>query len=434
MILFKNIDYLDRDFIWQRNLDILVQDQKIKKIDKNIKAPQKAKIINGKNKLIMPGLFNLHSHVPMTLLRGYGEGLKLQDWLFNRIFPFEALLTKEDMYWGALLGISEFLASGTVSFTDMYMGLEGIIKAIGQSKIKANICNPVVSMDPCAKYKDNTSYLDEMYLLQHITKSNSNIIAEAGIHAEYTSTPEMVEQVLAFAQEHDLNLQIHISETKKEHEDCKQRRNGLTPTEYFDSLGVFERKCILAHGVYLTDHDLDIIATKQSVLVYNPASNLTLGSGLANLKKWQEKNVHICIGTDGAASNNDLDLFRDLRLAGLLTTGVNHDPTAITTKKLLEIATINGALAQNRENSGIIAENKDADLIVIDLDTPNMQPIYDINANLIYSLNTSNIYMTMVNGEILYQNGEYKTIDIEKVKYQVNRIKDEKLKQLHQVS
>ncbi len=431
MILFKNIDYLDQNFIRQKNVDLFIQDRKIKKIAKNINVPPHTQVISGKNKLIMPGLFNLHSHVPMTLLRGYGEGLNLQDWLFTKIFPFEALLTKEDIYWGTLLGISEFLASGTVSFTDMYMHLEGIIKAIDESKIKANLCNAVVSPDPQAKFRDDSSYLDEIYLLQHIAKGNDNIIAEAGIHAEYTSTPEMVEQVLSFAHEYDMNLQIHISETKKEHEECKQRRNGLTPTEYFDSLGVFERKCILAHGVHLTDHDLEIIAEKQAVLVHNPASNLTLGSGLANLKKWQDKHVHICIGTDGAASNNDLDLFRDLRLAGLLATGLNHDPTAITTKKLLEIATINGALAQNRKNSGIIAEDKDADLIVIDLDTPNMQPIYDLNANLIYSLNQRNIYLTMVNGEILYQNGEYKTIDIEKVKYQVNRIKDEKLRQLH---
>lgn len=432
MILIKNVDYLDADFIQHKNFDILIEDNVIHKIGQNLDSTltDNVHVINGKNKLVMPGLFNLHSHVPMTLLRGYGEGLNLQDWLFTKIFPFEALLNKEDMYWGALLGISEFIATGTVSFTDMYMRIEGIIKAIEESKIKANICNPIINMDPNLKYENDSSYQEEMYLLDYLANNHSNIIAEAGIHAEYTSTPEIVEQVIDFADHHSLNLQIHISETKREHEECIQRRNGLTPIEYFEQLGTFKRKCILAHGVYITENDMEIIAKHQAVLVHNPASNFKLGSGFANLKKWQEKGINICIGTDGAASNNDLDLFQELRLAGLLANGLNCDPNAISAKKLLEIATINGAKAQNRNDTGIIKEGFKADLIMIDLDAPNMQPNYDICANLVFSLNQKNIYLTMIDGEIVYQNNEYKTIDIERVKFEANRIKEEKLRQL----
>lgn len=429
MIILQNIDYLGENYDWHKNVDIVIESHLIKSIRPHqARFAEDAQIIKGKNKLVLPGFFNLHSHVPMTLLRGYGEGLDLESWLFERIFPFEDLMTADDMYWGALLGISEFLASGVVSFSDMYMRVQGIVKAVKESAIKANLCNPLGVMDPSADYSQTNSYQEEIYMLDYISKNkDSKIIVDAGIHGEYTSSPESVAQVLEFAQTHDLNIQIHISETQQEHEECKKRNQGKTPTQYFNDLGVLDRKCILAHGVYLEEKDLQIIKEKNAVLVHNPASNLKLGSGFANIQKWFEHGIQVCLGTDGPASNNDLDIIQDMRLAALLVKGLNKNPKLISTNQILDMLTINGAEAQNRANSGQIKPGQAADLIIVDLDTPNMQPIYDLQANLVYSMNQKNIYLTMVDGKILYQNGEYKTIDIEKVKAQVNRIKKEKL-------
>ena len=431
MILFKNIDYLDENFKWIKNANILIKNKKIDKIffkNKNLDFSKFDHVIDGKNKLIMSGLFNLHSHVPMTLLRGYGEGLNLQDWLYKKIFPFEATMTARDTYYGALLGISELLSSGTVSFSDMYLRLQGIVDAVDQSGIKANLTNTATGMDPHLIYTDDSSYIEEKYVLDYIkSHPGTTVRTDAGIHAEYTSTPQLAEQVIDFAKQNNLSIQIHVSETAKEQKECQARHQGKTPIEYFYSLGAFEQKCILAHGVYATDNDLNIVKENNAVLVHNPASNLKLGSGFANIKKWLDNGNHVCLGTDGAASNNDLDMFQEMRLAALLSNGLNRDANSITPIDMLKISTINGAMAQNQTESGCIKEGNYADLILIDLDTPNMQPIYDLPTNLVYSINQKNIYLTMVNGKILYQDNEFKTIDIEKVKAEVKKIQKEKL-------
>ena len=431
MIIFKNIDYLDENINWIKNVDITINDKAIQKISSNSDTaldPENAQIIDGKNKVVLPGFYNMHTHVPMTLLRGYGEGLNLQDWLNQKIFPFEALLDADDTYWGTLLGLSEFLASGTVSFSDMYMRMPGIVKAIAETGIKANLCNPCTGFDPKIKYSETESYQDEIFLLDYV-KSNpeTKIIADAGVHAEYTSSPEYVSQLLEFALEHDLIIQLHLSETAFEHEECKQRHQGRTPTEYFADLGVFQQKCILAHGVYVEEKDLQIIKSHDAVLVHNPASNLKLGSGFASVGKWLDFGVTTCLGTDGAASNNDLDILQEMRLAALVQKGLKKDPKLLSPTQLLQMLTFNGASAQGRTNSGIIKEGFAADLVILDLDTPNMQPIYDLATNIVYSANQSNVYLTMVDGQILYRDGEYTTIDLEKVIFEVNRIKSEKL-------
>ena len=442
MFLFKNIEYLDHNFVHQKNVDILIKNNIIKKIRPSCEeyfdklfsedCPEhNPEIIDGKNKALLPGFYNMHSHVPMTLLRGYGEGLSLQDWLFTKIFPFENLLTTEDTYWGTLLGLSEFLASGTVSFSDMYMRMPGIVKAIDEVGIKANLCNAITDFGPGVKFAETEAYRDEIFLIDYM-KSNSSrkIIADAGIHAEYTSYPEQVLQLLEFAVENNLIIQLHLSETAFEHEECKQRHQGRTPTEYFFDLGVFQQKCILAHGVYVEENDLKIIQQNDAVLVHNPASNLKLGSGFASVGKWLDFGVTACIGTDGAASNNDLDILQETRLAGLVQKGFKKDPKLLKPEQLLQMITINGAIAQGRENCGQIKEGNAADLVVFNLDTPNMQPIYDLATNIIYSANLKNVYLTMVDGQILYRDGQYKTLDIERAKFEVNRIKDEKLFQL----
>ena len=253
MFLLKNIDYLDHNFVHQKNMDILIKDNMIEKIRPSTNDnfddfffecnfEHNPEIIDGKNKAVLPGFYNMHSHVPMTLLRGYGEGLSLQDWLFTKIFPFENLLTAEDTCWGTLLGLSEFLASGTVSFSDMYMRIPGIVKAIDEVEIKANLCNAITDFGPGVKFAKTEAYRDEIFLLDYMKSNPSRkIIADAGIHAEYTSYPEQVLQLLEFAVNNNLIIQLHLSETAFEHEECKQRHYGKTPTEYFFDLGVFNR-------------------------------------------------------------------------------------------------------------------------------------------------------------------------------------------------
>lgn len=452
-MLFKNIRYLDEDFQIAGPAYILVEDSKIAQISEQEPEAYSGEVYEGKGEFLLPGLVNAHCHVPMTLLRGYGEGLPLQRWLEEKVFPFEDLLTDEDAYWGSLLGIAELLASGCVSFTDMYMNLGGIIKAVEESGIKANLTHGCAAPVGNPDFKNTNAYTGTMTILEHL-KSNpqSRIKAELALHAEYTSDENTASTLLDFAKEQDLAIQLHISETKKEHEEAKVRRQGRTPLRYFYDLGYFERPLILAHGIWLEPGDyaliaehykdsfpekniLDKVKNNQSenkgmyapiTLVHNPSSNLKLASGFANLKTWKETpGINIAIGTDGASSNNNLNMWEETYLASLLQKAVSGDAAFMGPEESLKYATLGGRLAQGR-SGGTIAEGEPADLILVDLEDYATTPCYDPLANMLYAGDKHNIVMTMVDGNILYQDGEFKTLDIERVRAEVKRIAHEK--------
>ncbi len=444
--LFKNIALIGPSGDLRENRDILVEDERIISISlggegeagKTGLAAQSAtaspvvEVYDGRGKLALPGFYNLHCHVPMTLLRGYGEGLPLKTWLFERVFPFEALLTEEDCYWGSLLGIAEMLASGTVAFSDMYLLTPGIAKAVQESGIKANLSHGYSTAPGSEDFTDSRAYEGSRFLVDAARADKSGrLVADAAVHAEYTFGDERFgRQIAEFCRREGLRLQIHLSETRDEHEACKARRGGRTPTAFFDSCGLFGAPTVAAHGVWLEDGDLDIFAEREISLAHCPASNLKLASGIAPIQKILDRGIRVCLGTDGAASNNNLNLLREATLASLLQKGITGNPLALGPARLLEMACRNGALAQGREDCGVLEAGMKADIIVFDLQSPRLRPFYDPLVSVFHAADRGDLVLSMVDGQVLYKNGEFTTIDITRVLAETERIRDEKLRLL----
>lgn len=430
-MLFKDITLVDETYTAREHMNILTDGKTITYLGAEPPKGYTGEVYNGKNKVAMPGFFNVHCHVPMTLIRGYGEGLPLDRWLNERMFPFEALLTPEDMYWGAMLGMADMISSGVVSFTDMYMDMDGISKAVEEAGMKANLSHGCSAFSDYVHFTDVNGYKGIHYLMDYMkTAGHGRIIGDASIHAEYTSTETLVREIAQFAKEHHLRMHTHISETQKEHEECKARRGGLTTTQWFHKCGVFDVPTTAAHCVFIEGDDYDILAQKGVTAVHCPSSNLKLGSGIAPVKKMLERGIRVGIGTDGAASNNNLNMLEEVNLASILQKGANNDPLFLGTQQTLELACKNGALSQGRADCGCIKVNNRADIVVYDLDKPHLQPVFDVLANILYAAQSSDICLSMIDGKVVYKDGVFAGIDIEKAKFHAARIKDEKLKAL----
>lgn len=428
-MLFCNIDLLDENFHLKRGQYVGVKDGVIAYIGDTAPAEDYGESYDGRHRLLLPGFYNVHSHAPMTLLRGYAENLPLQRWLNEKVFPFEDKLSEEAAYCGTQLAIAEMLASGTVSFTDMYFFLDGMTKAILESGIKCNLSRGLTVFDDSdyeqtAAYRDNLRLLDEWHGM-----NNGRLLADLCIHGEYTSTPKVVEAVAAQAKARGARMHIHLSETQAEHEECKQR-HGMTPAAYMQARGVFDVPTTAAHCVWLEGEDFDILKAHGVTVACCPASNLKLASGYANVPKMLEMGIHVALGTDGAASNNNLNILQDLYLFAVVYKGYYHDSTLITPAQALYAATRAGALSQGREDSGRLAVGCKADLCVINTDTPQFTPMTDAACNVVYAAQGADVRLTMVDGEVLYRDGEFKTIDIEKAKAEAQRHTDAILRSL----
>ena len=385
-------------------------------------APEEPAVreIDAAGKVLMPGMVNAHTHVSMTSMRGYADDYALQDWLFNYIFPVEGRHTPETIYWGAMLGMAEMLRFGTVSITDMYMQIPNVARAALDAGLYANISNGATCFD-AASYDfatDGVTRQMEEMLANYHGADNGRIRLDASIHAEYTSFPKLWQENAAFAAKHGLNMHVHLSETAKEHEECKARYGGKTPTQVLAEAGVFDTRATAAHCVYVTEEDMAILASKQVSVAHNPVSNLKLASGIAPVAKMQQLGVNVALGTDGVASNNNHDLFEELKLAAILQKGVAGDPTLLPAHQALKMATVNGAFAQNREQQlGMLKVGYDASLILVDTTQPHLQPMHDPLSAAVYSARGCDVCMTMVRGKVLYENGIYHTIDMERVRH-----------------
>lgn len=430
-MLFKDIMLFDEHYNALPHANILVEDGRISAITPEPPQDYKGEVYDGRGKIAAPGFFNLHCHVPMTLVRGYGEGLPLHRWLFEKMFPYEALLSGDDIYWGSLLGIAEMLASGASSFSDMYFEMPSVAKAVIESGIKANLCHGVSS----GGGKDDSDYADTpglpgtLALMELAKGSEGRLIADVGLHAEYTSGPVLCRQVADFAKENNMRIHLHLSETKKEHEEAKVRR-GMTTAQWFDSLGVFDVPVNAAHCVWVEPADIELMAKRGVTAIHCPSSNLKLGSGIAPLGEMRDAGVRVTIGTDGAASNNNLNVLEEVNLAVLVQKGTRQDPLFLSMAESLGMACRNGALAQGREDCGAIKLGNRADIVVYNTDVPHMLPLIEPVSNLLYSAQQSDVVLNMVDGRVVYKDGEFPFIDIEKVKYHARRIADEKLAQL----
>ncbi len=419
-ILFEHIDIIDENFTFKKDMFLGIDGGKIDYISEIAPEKRYTTVKDGKHRLACPAFYNIHTHLPMVLLRGYAENYALADWLNKRVFPFEAKLSSDDIYYGTLLAQAEMLRFGCVSSTEMYFSLSRLFEATEKSGLKINASNAIIcfgneNFEGLSEYKEYTECINNESI-----KANTRLRLDMAIHAEYTTNPTIVEMASAMAKQYSMNMQLHLSETKSEHEECKAR-HGLTPAAYFEKHGAFDVPCTAAHCVYLEGEDFEILARKGVTVANNPLSNLKLASGFANVEKMLKAGINVGLGTDGAASNNNLNLFEELKLYATINKAVSGDPTLITPAEALYAASRAGALSQGRKDCGLIKVGFMADLFLLDTDKPYMYPAHDMLANLVYSAQGSDVVLTMCDGKILYENGVYTTIDVEKARYETEK-------------
>ena len=367
------------------------------------------------DKLLIPGLINSHTHTPMCLLRGVGSDLPLQNWLFDKVFPIEDRLTREDILAGSQLAIMEMISCGTTSFSDMYMEPEATIEAVESSGIKANICRPVQEFDPGERPEDNYRARESIELFDKYQGSfDGRLLIDFCVHAEYTCTEPEVKYYAEQCAVRGGKMHVHLSETKKEHMECIEKY-GKTPAKWFADCGAFDFGAFAAHCVWVSDEDLELLRDKSVGVVHNPSSNMKLGSGFAPVHRMLDMGITVGLGTDGAASNNNLNMFEEMHLASIIHNGFTGDPTIMRPEQVLKMATVNGAVIQGRGDTGQLKVGMRADLAAIDLDKPHLYPVLDPLALICYSAQGSDVCMTMVDGRILYENGQFLTIDREQV-------------------
>lgn len=354
--------------------------------------------IDAKGNLIMPGFKDAHTHSAMTFLRSYADDLPLLEWLNKQVFPMEAKLTPEDVCWLSKLAIMEYLTSGITANFDMYLYPEMIAKASVECGFRT------VLVSGMNDFVSSVEELEENYVKYN--KYHELIRYCLGFHAEYTTSEERLKGVAALAKKYQAPVFTHNSETLAEVEGCIER-HGMTPTAYLDSLGMFGYGGGGYHCVHMTDEDLDIFRDRGMTVVTNPGSNVKLASGIARITDMMDKGIHLAIGTDGPASNNCLDMFREM----FLTTGLGkireNDAAAVPADKVLTMAVCGGARAMGLTDCDCLAAGKLADLVMIDLQQPNMQPVNNIVKNLVYSGSKQNVRLTMVNGRVLYEKGKF---------------------------
>lgn len=374
--------------------------------------------IDAKGNLLMPGFKNAHTHSAMTFLRSYADDYPLQEWLFQKVFPYEAKLTEDDVYQLSKLAIMEYLTSGMTANFDMYLFPREIARASVDCGFRTVLTSGLNDFGP------ELSVLDKLY--QDLNDYHELITFMIGFHAEYTTKKELMEGVAALAHKYQSPLFVHNSETASEVEGCVERY-GMTPTCLMESLGMFEYGGGGYHCVHMSDEDLEIFRNRNLSVVTNPASNAKLASGIARIKDMLDMGVNIAIGTDGPASNNCLDMFREMFLVTGLAKIREKDASCVPADQVLRMAAVGGARAMGLKDCDVLAEGKLADLIMINLNQPNMQPINNIVKNLVYAGSKQNVALTMVNGKVLYENGQFHIgVDAEEVYERVNRIVKEK--------
>lgn len=385
--------------------------------------------IDGKGKLAMPGLVNGHSHSAMTLMRNYADDMALETWLFDNIFPVEARLNEEYVYWGTMLGIVEMLKSGVVAFADMYMFMDEVARAVTETGIKANICRSPVQFFENGELKrlDKSQDAIDYYNNYHNT-ADGRIKVFIEVHSTYMFNKRTLTNAAALAKQLNTGIHIHLLETTTEVESSK-KDYGMSSVEICKETGILDVPVLAAHCVHMTDKDLDIMKNMGASICHNPTSNLKLGSGIAPVPKMLEMGINVCLGTDGAASNNNLNMFEEMNLAALIHKGVAMNPQLMNGNDVLKMGTSNGAKALGFDDSGIIKEGMKGDIILIDTDKPHFYPKNNPVSALVYSAQASDVDTVIVDGNILMQNRILKNIDEEKVKFKVDELSKKLLNQ-----
>ena len=374
--------------------------------------------IDGEGGVLMPGFVNAHTHVPMTAMRGYGDGNNLQDWLHNYIFPVEARWDDRAIRCCTDLGLAEMIASGVTCIADMYGHSPAIAQEVAAAGISANLSvGGVQFTDDFNPDTHNDCRVQRELTEQWHGYNDGHILVDASVHGEYTSHQQLWRWMAGYAREHGLGMHVHISETRSEHEECLAR-HGKTPIQVLNDYGVWDGRAIAAHCVWTTPEDWAVMAEKGISAIHNPMSNLKLGSGIAPVPAMKKAGVNVCLGTDGVSSNNCTDFFGDLKIAAILHNGSGCDPLALLPIDALRMATANGGRALGRK-TGVIAEGYTADLILVDFSHLNLTPCHSVLSNLAYAAHGSDVRMNMARGRVIYKDGDFLTIDIQRVKREV---------------
>lgn len=418
-IVLKNILAIlpegDRDVI--RETDIYIEKGKIVGIGSRPEGFSEDKVIDGKDRLAIPGLINCHTHSYMSFMRNVADDLSFMDWLFGTIDPIEQQMTDEDTYWGACLAILEMMKSGTTCFNDMQMNIHQTTRAVKESGMRAVICRGLVGSgnDEAGQMR-----LRQAYEERDAAADCDRLTFLLGPHAPYTCDDGFMRIVSEEAKKNGMGIHVHLSESESEIEQIREKYH-CTPIEMADRNGLFDVPAIAAHCVQITEDDMEILKNKNVSVVTNPASNMKLGNGFAPVSEMLEKGINVCIGTDGAASNNSLNLFHEMSLLALIHKGVARTPQCISAKEVFRIATINGAKALGLEKEiGTLEVGKKADIAILNLNTPSLTPRNNLIAGLSYSANGSEVETVIIDGKVTMENRKVLTMDEELVYKKVN--------------
>ena len=373
--------------------------------------------IDGNGKLAVAGFVNAHTHVSMTLLRSYADDMKLMDWLENKIWPIEAKMKKADIYWGAMLGIAEMIKTGTTTFVDMYADMEKVAEAVDETGIRAVLSRGIIGSAPNGEtaLEENCTLFED-----YNNAADGRITVMLGPHAPYTCPPDFLKKVIDKANKYKAEIHIHIAETKGEVDECL-KQYGKTPMALMESVGLLDCGVLAAHCVWVNDEDIAIMKKHDVRAAHNPSSNLKLASGIAPVCKMLKENICVGLGTDGASSNNNLDMLEEINLASFIHKANTFDPLAIPAFKALEMGTSYGAKAAGIDNVGEIKAGMKADITLISMQGTKWTPCYDAVSLLVYSANAGMADTVLVNGRVLLDKGQLTTIDEEKVIYEVNK-------------
>ena len=392
--------------------NIALEDNKIVYVGKAVPQDFVAdEVVGGKGKLATAGMVNTHGHVSMTLLRSYADDMALMDWLQNKIWPIEDKMDANDIYWGAMLGIVEMLKGGTTCFADMYAFMEDVARACAETGIRANLCRGLIGVAP-----DKDVKLAENTVLAKNWQGydNGRIRVTYGPHAPYTCPVDYLEKVIKEAAANNAEIQMHLCETKFEVETVI-KEHGMTPIQLMDKLGMFELGTIAAHCVHLTEEDMDIMAAKNVRVAHNPQSNLKLASGIAPVAQMLKKGICVGLGTDGASSNNNLDMLEECRAAAMLHKATTFDPLVVPASKAWEMATVDGAKTLGFKNLGLIEAGQEADIVLWDMHKPYWYPRHNKLSQLVYAANSTDADTVFVAGKKVVEGGKLLTFDEEKI-------------------
>jgi 5-methylthioadenosine/S-adenosylhomocysteine deaminase len=405
-----------------KNGSVLIEDNKISAVGERVRETAEV-TIDASGKVVMPGLINCHTHLAMTLLRGVADDMELMPWLETKIWPLEKHLTAERVMAGALLGCLEMIKSGTTCFADQYFFMEDVAKAVEQSGIRGVLSYGIIELDSPEKRK---SELDagESLVKNCQGMADGRITTMFGPHAPYTCSTECLMQVKELATKYGVGIHIHIAETKREVDDII-KKYGRHPVEYLDSIGFLGPEVLAAHSIHLAPHGISIYKNRGVKPVHNPVSNMKIGCGVAPVPEMFRAGIPVALGTDGAASNNTLDMLNEMKFAALLNKVQRFSPTVMPAGSVLEMATINGAKALRLENEmGSLEVGKKADVVLVDLKKPHLTPVHNVVSHLVYSAVGDDVDTVIVNGKIIMQGRKVLTMDEEHVMKKAQEVSD----------